>query len=743
MTPFQTLQMPGRVYNTGLGGTITDALSKAPIEGIGVFAQSQSTPRYYNTSSGTGGGYELGVPTGTYRMDYQQHSSSFATPTAPFGYGSFDGLVTVEDGAALSGVNVELMPNGRISGTVSTLTDGALVPEPSLVKVVDRDTDKIFGAYAGDDGQYFVNVPPGSYSVSFDKFSTGTGADTDGIQFYDRVSKAGDATPVRVKAAEETKTINGVFGAAVDSEEPQIIAGAATVTGTPALGSTLTVTPGTWTPSNVNLTYKWFRNGQEIGGQTASSYALTTADVGLEISAWVSGTRDGHVPAGVSTPKVGPVIDPNPGSVTVTAVDANKSKQTGVFVALVNRNASHAAQTTQTDSSGIASFSKVPAGEYVVHTYPVRTGQKAGSAFITVAPSAETATTVAFGAVASLPENVTIEGSSIGWNGLTSIPARQNLDFTVEGAPDAVSAKYTVTQGDKALATGALEEESSGTYSAVIPALAVSGEITITATLEYATGGPVTIEIEAYIDPSGTVVDRFGTPVVGAIAELTRSDTETGTFTAIPDGSMLMSPRNRTNPSVTDSAGYFGWDVVPGWYKVQATRGTATVLTAAMPVPPEQLNLVLALPDGAAPAPTTAPQITGKRTVGEALTVATGAWPSFDGDLAPIEVRGYQWARDGAPIQGATGSSYTLTKADSGKVIDVVLTMGRNLTADAGEIVSWQYSVNGANTSALAALPVTGSDGVAGSLAVALALIALGGLALGGSRLRRTMRATK
>jgi VCBS repeat-containing protein len=56
-----------------------------------------------------------------------------------------------------------------------------------------------------------------------------------------------------------------------------------TITGTPQSGSTLTVHNGTWTGTVSSYTYQWYRNDVPVTGETASTYALTTPDVGQPI----------------------------------------------------------------------------------------------------------------------------------------------------------------------------------------------------------------------------------------------------------------------------------------------------------------------------------------------------------------------------------------------------------------------------------------------------------------------------
>ena len=70
---------------------------------------------------------------------------------------------------------------------------------------------------------------------------------------------------------------------------------------------------------------------------------------------------------------------------------------------------------------------------------------------------------------------------------------------------------------------------------------------------------------------------------------------------------------------------------------------------------------------GAALAPSSPPMVTGKGEVGQTLTATGGLWPS--GTKLT-----YQWLRDGAPITGATGTSYTLVSTDAMKPISVLVT---------------------------------------------------------------------
>lgn len=69
-----------------------------------------------------------------------------------------------------------------------------------------------------------------------------------------------------------------------------------TVSGSPVFDSVLTADAGTWAPALVELRLQWLRNGTPISGATASTYRLTTADVGATVSVSVTGRKSGYLP---------------------------------------------------------------------------------------------------------------------------------------------------------------------------------------------------------------------------------------------------------------------------------------------------------------------------------------------------------------------------------------------------------------------------------------------------------------
>ena len=102
--------------------------------------------------------------------------------------------------------------------------------------------------------------------------------------------------------------------------------------------------------------------------------------------------------------------------------------------------------------------------------------------------------------------------------------------------------------------------------------------------------------------------------------------------------------------------------------------------------------------------------------MGETLTADVSGISDADG-LANA-VFSYQWQADAVDIPGATGSTYTLTDADAGKVISVAVTF----TDDAGNEESLTSAATAAaepqaNTPATGALAITGAARVGETLA--------------------------
>lgn len=76
-----------------------------------------------------------------------------------------------------------------------------------------------------------------------------------------------------------------------------------TITGNPAVSSSLSVAEGTWTPG-VGFGYTWFANGVRIRGAATSSLSITNSLAGKSITVQVTGSKPGYVSASATSRSV-------------------------------------------------------------------------------------------------------------------------------------------------------------------------------------------------------------------------------------------------------------------------------------------------------------------------------------------------------------------------------------------------------------------------------------------------------
>ena len=94
-----------------------------------------------------------------------------------------------------------------------------------------------------------------------------------------------------------------------------------TISGTPRTGRTLTVKPGTWGPSGVALSQQWFASNVAIPGATGTTFKVTNAQAGKQITVRVTGKRNDAVAvtkASSPTAKATGVLTPKKVSISGT-----------------------------------------------------------------------------------------------------------------------------------------------------------------------------------------------------------------------------------------------------------------------------------------------------------------------------------------------------------------------------------------------------------------------------------------
>jgi hypothetical protein len=96
------------------------------------------------------------------------------------------------------------------------------------------------------------------------------------------------------------------------------------ISGTAKVGSVLTASLGAWGPAPVTLSYQWKRAGVNIPGATSTTYTLTGADAGKNITVDVHGNKEGYQTGTVTSVATAPVAMGTLTTAPVTVTGATK-----------------------------------------------------------------------------------------------------------------------------------------------------------------------------------------------------------------------------------------------------------------------------------------------------------------------------------------------------------------------------------------------------------------------------------
>jgi hypothetical protein len=299
---------------------------------------------------------------------------------------------------------------------------------------------------------------------------------------------------------------------------------------------------------------------------------------------------------------------PGLSSIAGTVFGPSLSPLSGAFVEACS--AAGLCRISQSEPSGIYTVYGLEPGTYDLRAFPPGGSVLNASTIpgISVGLS-ENVTGVDFHLRGPLPPppGTNIGPSSTGPSGLPSVYWHDALNLTTQACSGG-SASYTITLSDGTLlASGDMTEDPTGTYTATVgPFYPHTGNAHVSISIDCPDPAPdENIEFDFYIDPSGQVVATTGVGIAGATVTLLRSNTgEPGTFVQVPDGSAVMSPSNRTNPDLTDAGGFFGWDVIAGFYVIRAEApdcaspedaSQSFVDSAVLTIPPPASGLELVL----------------------------------------------------------------------------------------------------------------------------------------------------
>ena len=445
--------------------------------------------------------------------------------------------------------------------------------------------------------------------------------------------------------------------------------------------------------------YQWLRDGQEISGANGASYTLQAEDAGHKISVKASYTDNGNHAENLTSAETGSVSDGNTppqnheGTITVTGeakvgseLQATVTDEDGVDPAKVQYQWLCDGEVIA--DAGGSSYRLV--ADDVGHKISVK------ASYTDNGNHAEVLTSTGTDAVANLPAP-TLERDPQHQGGIIARPADgadyMEVQYRAEyGAKESTIVRKDPTTGEWS-ASGAYQSLDAKTGEVVIPPNAVEDGTTVRAYNSIGENGKGghsdTVEVTADNDLS-----TVGLP------EITQDSAHQGGMIIKPGANSDTLEISYTDEKEQahqltvykdqfDNDQWKGKDLPEG-VQVDATSGTVTLAPQVVKDRSEVQarsgdsagndfsDYVKGISDvnGVMPNQPGSVAISGEAKVGSDLTATV-----TDADGVPETVQ-YQWLRDGTPIGGATGNSYTLQAEDAGHKISVRATYRDNAQHD-------------------------------------------------------------
>ena len=505
--------------------------------------------------------------------------------------------------------------------------------------------------------------------------------------------------------------------------------GAPTISGTAQAGETLTADTSGITDAdgltNVSYSYQWLAEDADIGGETASTYAVSDDAVGKAISVRVTFTDNAGNEESLTSGATA-VVTARPNSPATGAPTISGTAQVGETLTADTspiadedglENVTFSYQWIRSDNGADTDISGETDSTYTLVLADLGKTIEVQVTFTDDDDNAETLTSVATEPVSAAANNPatgvpTISGTvqvgealTADTSGITDADGLTNVTFSYQwladdaDIQDATGSTYTLTDDDvgKAISVRVTFTDNAGNEESLTSE--ATAEVTARPNSP-ATGAPTisgTAQVgETLTADTSPIADEDGLTNVSYSYQWIRSDN--GADTDIS---------GETDSTYTLVLADLGKTI-----EVQVTftddDDNAETLTSGATEP------VSAAANNPA---TGVPTISGTVQVGEALTADTSGITDEDG-LTNVTFS-YQWLADDADIQDDTGSTYTLTDDDVGKVIKVKVTF----TDNAGNEESLTSEAT-AEVTARPNSPATGAPTISGTAQVGETLTA-------------------
>lgn len=346
-------------FGAVIGGEVLGGKGQA-LEGVCVvaFPESEDGPQEaVSAHSGEGGLYQLtGLQTGTYKVYYSSAQYGNCTANVVPGYydeasasnhraGSYsDGTTITVKAEEASPDMVDLFPVSLETGAVIegaiTESAGNEVKAPMCIEAVPTADEGAGGFTSTTSGHYRIEgLASGTYDLRIEECVEFESKPVWASQYFSGAAKISEATPVSVTAGLEppvpaTASFKLVRASAI---KPASTA-APGISGTAAVGQTLTCSSGSWsgTPAPT-YSYQWLLSGSPIAGATGVTYVVQPADEGHGLACMVTATNEAGAASETSATVQIPVTppakkEPSPGTLVLAGSATFKAGAVDVMV---------------------------------------------------------------------------------------------------------------------------------------------------------------------------------------------------------------------------------------------------------------------------------------------------------------------------------------------------------------------------------------------------------------------------
>ena len=423
-----------------------------------------------------------------------------------------------------------------------------------------------------------------------------------------------------------------------------------TIAGTPQVGQTLTATSdGSWSGYPApTLARNWQRNGVDIAGATASTYAVQAADAGTSLRLKVTATNTQGSATALSAALAAPALSaPAISSLAISPASGQVGTAFTAGLTVTGNPASTISRQWRLNGTDIAgatgsTYTATATGNLTVRVTATNSQGTVSqeSSAVAITPALAAPLNTALPTIAGTPQvGQTLTATSDGsWSGYPAPTLARNWQRNGVDIAGATASTYAVQAADAGTSlrlkvTASNTQGSATALSAALAAPALSAPAISSLAISPASGQvgtAFTAGLTVTGNPASTISRQWrlnGTDIAGATGS---------TYTATATGNLTV--------------------------RVTATNSQGTVS--------QESSAVAITPALAAPLNTALPTIAGTPQVGQTLTATSdGSWSGYP---APTLAR--NWQRNGVDIAGATASTYAVQAADAGTSLRLKVT---------------------------------------------------------------------